>query len=556
MATRKRRRVKSLVVVDAETDPFLYGRVPKPFLWDVYDGQKHFTFEHTSDCIHYLMGLDAICYAHNGGKFDYLMPGFLKGLQPDTEINGSGVLGAKIMVIAGRLARFKMGKCEFRDSVNILPIKLADYQKEEIDYGKFERKVRHKHMKEITAYLHKDTEYLWKIVSDFRETYGDGITLAGSAMKFWQSLTKQKAPHSSGKFYAQIAPFYYGGRCECFHVGVLPHGQAHMVDINSAYPYAMLHEHPISLDPHVRSARINEKIVPQSMYHVRADSKGALPARMNDGSLRFPLAKGDYFCTGWELQAGLDTKTVKLEKIHTRIDFGQTINFKKYIDHFYELKQAAAKKTSAYIFAKLFMNSLYGKFGSNPNEYANYYVIDPDYRSASGLDESGMLGDLAVVAEDLQEHEKRFYNVATAASITGFVRAYLWRHLCAVRKAKGQTLYCDTDSIVYTGEAHPFKLSKKLGEWSVEDGSPFCSGGIAGKKLYAFKNASGYWKKSCKGVDLEPEQIIEICKGAAIEYQRQAPSLSYTRRITGDAKIDAKALFVSRLTQLTGTVER
>ena len=35
-----------------------------------------------------------------------------------------------------------------------------------------------------------------------------------------------------------------------------------------------------------------------------------------------------------------------------------------------------------------------------------------------------------------------FYNVATAASITGFVRAFMWRAICDSE----EPLYCDTDS--------------------------------------------------------------------------------------------------------------
>lgn len=548
----RKSRARKLLTVDCETDPFLYGRVPLPFIWDVYDPQQkqHFTFEHTSDCLHFLTQQNAVCYAHNGGKFDYLMPGFLDALKA----------GDSILVINGRLAKFKMGDCEFRDSINILPIALADYQKEEIDYAKFEKKVRKKYMPEIIRYLHKDTEYLAEIVSKFRETYGDGITLAGSALKVWRDQFNAEVPQSNKAFYERIAPYYYGGRCECFHVGLINH-EFGMADINSAYPYAMLHEHPISTQDHHVKPKKNEPIVPQSLYRIDATSQGAFPFRKNDGGLHFPIGRNVFTITGWELQAALETETAILHNILERIDFNSTTNFTRYIDHFYEMKKASPKNSAEYIFAKLFMNSLYGKMAANPDEYKEYKLYEPD-EVESACEETGGcfvgdMGRLSVVGTDLPEERQHYYNVATGASITGFVRAYLWRRICDINKAGGSVLYCDTDSIAYQGKGK-FDFSDKLGDWSDEckKHGRFIRGGIGGKKLYAFQHADGEWKFSCKGVRITPEEILKICQGENVEYRRDAPSLSYNRRITGDAKLDKKKLFVVRNTTLTGKVER
>lgn len=562
----RKSRARKLLTVDCETDPFLYGRVPLPFIWDVYDieAKKHFTFRHTSDCLHFLVRQHAVCYAHNGGKFDYLMPGFLNELKA----------GDSILVINGRLAKFKMGECEFRDSINILPIALAEYQKEVIDYKKFERNVREKHIEEITAYLHKDTEYLAEIVSKFREEYGDGITLAGSALKFWKNRFNAEVPRSNKAFYDRISPYYYGGRCECFHVGMVE-GEFGMADINSAYPYAMLHEHPIStVDHHVKPKK-NDPIIPQSFYRLDATSKGAFPLREHGGGLRFPIGRDIYCVSGWELLAGIDTGTVNVHEIHERIDFSETCNFKTYINHFYEMKKASEKNSPAYIFSKLFMNSLYGKMAADPSEYKNYTLCEPDsvflcekcgttYENGEcpdcgfcGGNFAGDLGKLSILATDLPEEQQHYYNVATGASITGFVRAFLWRKICAIRKKGGIVLYADTDSIAYQGDGG-FQFDSELGGWGDEckKHGRFVKGGIAGKKLYAFRHADGEDKISCKGVDLTANQVWDICNGKTVEYLRDAPSLSHSRRITGVEEMDRKKLFVSRKTQLTGKVER
>ena len=63
---------KPIFAVDCETDPFDYGRIPRPFLWGVYEGYhgQYWEFEKTDDCVDFLIRQRVIAYAHNGGKFD------------------------------------------------------------------------------------------------------------------------------------------------------------------------------------------------------------------------------------------------------------------------------------------------------------------------------------------------------------------------------------------------------------------------------------------------------------------------------------------------------
>lgn len=527
-------RARPIATVDCETDPFLHGRLPQPFLWDIFDGAKHYTYEHVCDVIDFLKDKKWIVYAHNGGKFDYHMQGFLSELEP----------WGPIMLINGRLAQFKIGECEFRDSYNILPVPLAQYKKDDIDYAKFERKVRASHMGEITRYLHGDTAYLYELVSKFRADYGPGLTLAGSAMKVWAAKSSIKPPKSSRGFYDAISPYYYGGRVECFHFGEIQE-RFKMVDINSAYPYAMLHKHPFSTTYDIAIPLASDPIKPESLYAVRALSHGAFPFRNKTG-LEFPhdAIVRDYFVSGWELQAALDTQTVEIIEIKQRMDFHQLLDFTPYINHFYELKKASKKESAEYIFAKLFMNSLYGKFGANPDNYNNYTVCDPAFISAAltdGYEFAGELGPWAVMQSALEESQIRYYNAATAASITGFVRAYLWRHVCAIRKAGGEVLYCDTDSLAFTGEVpSSMRMDKELGGWSLE--GEFDRGGIGGKKMYAFHNVNGKWKCGCKGVKLTPGEIIKVCQGETVTYKRDAPSYGHGK----------KPSFLTRRVQMTG----
>lgn len=525
-----KRHPRRLATLDCETDPFKLGRIPKPFLWIIYDGTTYYEFEHVSDCIHFLSNQRWVVYAHNGGRFDYHQPGFLDELSQ----------GQEITVINGRLARFRIGECEFRDSVNILPIRLGDYQKDVIDYRKLEPEVRKLHMPEIIRYCRSDCRYLYNIVSKFRETHGTGLTLAGAAMRTWQNISKIEAPRSTAGFYHAISPpkpaqtYYTGGRVECFVSGIIDR-PFRMVDINSAYPYAMLHEHPLHPSSRDDVPAISDPIVPQALYEVDAISRGALPYREKDG-LSFPDSDSvqRFRATGWEIQAGIDTGTLKVEKIIRRKSFDKKVKFTQYILRFYAEKAASPKGSAEYIFAKLFMNSLYGKFGANPEEYNSFYVYDSKFYThavAEGKQWAGRLGGWNIHQEALPPERQRFYNVATAASITGFVRAYLWRALCAIKKGGGQLLYCDTDSIAFAGDMpRELPCGRDLGEWS--DDGVFVRGGVGGKKLYAFQSADGKWKIGCKGVRITPKEIMDVCAGQTVKYEKESPSYGMGRTPT------------------------
>ncbi|MGH9626020.1 MAG: hypothetical protein ACRD4G_17010, partial [Bryobacteraceae bacterium] len=125
---RRRRGGKPFLTLDCETDPFKVGRIPVPFIWGIYrhDTEDYWEFSTPQEVVEFLAPQKVIVYAHNGGKFDYH---YLRD-----DINSDDPM----MVIAGRLARFKIGECEFRDSWNVLNEPLRVFQKEDFDYTKLE----------------------------------------------------------------------------------------------------------------------------------------------------------------------------------------------------------------------------------------------------------------------------------------------------------------------------------------------------------------------------------------------------------------------------------
>ncbi len=514
----KKSKTKPFAVIDCETTSFKYGRVPKPYVWGYYNGTEYRQFFNTADFAAFLMPRHEIVFAHNGGRFDFHF--LLEYLEREKEM----------LVIDGRLGRAYMGNCELRDSYMILPVPLRAYKKDDFDYSKLEDECWKLYIDELSEYLKNDCIYLWQIIERQRAEYGGDLTLASSAMNFWANrFHPEGKPKSNRAFFDMMRPFYYGGRVECFEKGHIEK-PFKVFDINSAYPFAMCHPHPWGDCP-----RAGDKVPAEpslSFIECTGVSNGAFPHRGRDGSLTFPADNETrtFHVTGHEWQAALDLGLFK-GTVDRVLTFEQSISFTPYVNHFYELK-AASKGTdaAAYLLAKLYMNSLYGKFGQNSAEHHEYVLTDPAtlaQKVDAGWNFCGECGPHAMVCKPTDESKQRYFNLATAASITGFVRAYLLRHI----KASTGVLYVDTDSIACAD----FKgtLGAELGQWAHE--GDFSEAAIGGKKLYAFRKAGKTgWQKECfktatKGSKLSPHEIFSVAKGEIVVYKNSAPTFSLNR---------------------------
>jgi len=511
---------REIWIADSETEGFKYRRIPRPFIWGAYNGIEYHEFNSTAAFLEFITARNCIVYAHNGGKFDWMF--LINDLEPFQPLQ----------VINGRLAKFKIGAAEFRDSYNILPVPLAAYKKDEINYDLFEPEQREKPevMQLIRNYLRSDCVYLYQLVIEFISKYGLNLTLAGAAMKKWQKIAEVKAPATSADFYHSVSPYYYGGRVECFKKGIIKR-EFKVIDLNSAYPDAMTFNHPYGSAYDVSNALPNSRAYTERAFiTLSAISAGAFPYRDTDNSLFFPNDNLPriYKITGWEFLAAIETKSIRDWEIIEVVSFNDSVNFRDYVNYFYELKTNAEKNSPDYIFAKLFLNSLYGKFGANPEKYEEFMVVRPQYIEAADSEGYGYcteVGQWALVSRPLSEFRQRYYNLAVAASVTGFVRAKLLRAL----KECDTPLYCDTDSIACVGSGALPLHPTRLGDWDVEAECDY--GGIAGKKLYAFRMLNGKWKKASKGVKLTADEIIKVAKGEEAIYMPEAPTFSIKRGI-------------------------
>jgi len=554
--------------LDCETDPFHHcqdracpkchglGRVPQPFVWGLYEGlrQNYEEFTDGEALIDRLQALGGVVYAHNGGKFDYH---YLRD-----HINSDSPL----LIINGRLAKFRIGRTEFRDSLNIFPnTRLSDFddaygKKIEIDYTKLEPENRQLHAAEISAYLRNDCVRLWEIVKKYWDSYGKSLTQASSSMRYFEKMYDIEAPRQTKTQYDRYRPYYYGGRVQCFVSGVAQQ-KFSVADINSAYPFAMLRAHPFS------PAAILEKHLPpepeifKCLIRLSCTSRGAFPWRDPETKeLYFPDDEAgerarvrEYTITGWEFLTALELDAVKnitIKEIHR---FTQTMDFREYIEHFFAAREECRKKgdVAGRIFGKYFMNSLYGKFGANCEKYQEYVIatdVSREKWQLKGYQIYKPWGDRYLMTRapdaeqlnDLSNRKWRYYNVATAASVTGFVRAYLFRALSKCSRP----IYCDTDSVA-AADVTALDFGTQLGQWKHEGN--FDSYAIAGKKLYAFhvegadrdyipsaSEKDRSWKIASKGVNFAalengPALITEIAEGQGVTTYPQVPTYSVTR---------------------------
>ena len=514
---------KKIAVIDAETDPFLFGRIPKPFIWGYYNGGDYKQFRHTKDLLGFIAERDEIIYAHNGGRFDFHF--IINHLGPDVDLK----------IINGRIAEFKFGRCTLRDSYLLLPTALRAYQKDDFDYTKLEADVREQHMSEIEKYLRHDCEYLYNYIADFFDKYPRTLTIAAAAVKMFETIQDVKMNHVFQSHDHEFRPYYFGGRVQAFETGIITrHRRAgwqgsnfKLYDINSAYPDAMTKKHPWGRDYYVGrgSGGYFDEL---RFYHVNVDiSTPCLLKRDRFNALSLPVGEAiDLFVPGHELIAAVELGYVCVNKIHSFLGCSETITFADYVAHFFALKKQAKKdgnKTDE-IFAKLFLNSLYGKLATNPADYQRYKTARWDAVPTDYMPVTDHFGDHDIVICARDDNTGRYFNVATAASITSAVRAKL---MYALHEAK-RPLYCDTDSILCESLPDDF-VGTELGQWDIE--AECDTAAIAGKKLYALKQDGEWIKMSSKGARLSGDEIARVAAGETVTWRNDAPTFHIGNKV-------------------------
>lgn len=180
---------------------------------------------------------------------------------------------------------------------------------------------------------------------------------------------------------------------------------------------------------------------------------------------------GIEFLGGWKFMAKYDT-------------------FNSYIDRFYRMKEKATKDDNGAIrtIAKLFLNSLYGKFGQNPERRRKLPYYDESEKCVKYKK-----GELEIV--------KKFNYLPIAIFVTAQARYKVVTDILKI--GKKNWIYTDTDSIVtLIPLPNDMKHETKLGKYKVE---------------HIFKKFKVLSQKTYFGITLKNKNIVAIagCKKEA-----------------------------------------
>lgn len=218
------------------------------------------------------------------------------------------------------------------------------------------------------------------------------------------------------------------------------------LDVNSLYPFAM-REFPV---PHgsptyYKGKYKNDKEYPLYIQHIRVDmvlKKDHLPTIQIKNNWRFSSTEYitstegegvELFLTNVDLELMLDHYNIIDIEYLEGFKFQQVKGlFNEYIDYWYNIK--ATSTGALREIAKLMLNNLYGKFGTNPLRTNVFPLWD---------EETGMTRWIRG-----EEEEGKGGYVACASFITAWARNHTIR---SAQKLYKHFVYSDTDSIKLVG---------------------------------------------------------------------------------------------------------
>lgn len=369
----------------------------------------------------------------------------------------------------------KSNQVTLRDSLKKLPFSVAriakafelDEQKGELDYHKF-REIGHKITDEEKAYLTSDVVIVAKALQEQFAHGLEKLTVGADALAMYKQLTGKRwqsmFPELNLYVDGQIRRAYRGGYTyvKPEHQGKVL-GEGSVFDVNSLYPSVMYSKPlPVGTPAYFDGKYQENELYPLYIQHFTCMCRlreGKLPTLQIKNN---PYYIGTQYIEKTEEPVELYLSNVDLELFmeHYEVDVlcyvggwmfhSQTGFFKEYIDFWAEIK--ANSRGGKRELAKLMLNSLYGKFATNPDVTPKIPTFDED----------------GIVHYKLGEPEFR-KPVYTPVGV--FVTA--WARDTTIRAAQlnyDRFIYADTDSLHLLGtetpdiDVHP----NKLGAWKHE----------------------------------------------------------------------------------------
>ena len=388
----------------------------------------------------------------------------------------------------------KINKVTFQDSLKLIPLSVEDIagafklpiKKLIIDYD------AHNDLPEGSPMTDKEKDYLrndLKIVAYgikyFLDSGLDRMTIGSCALSEYKSLLGKKVFKRNfpvPKYHLDVKQSYRGGFTylnPLFAGKILGNGV--VLDVNSLYPDVMYNcMLPWGTPIFFNGKYKKDAIYPLYTQMIRCQFElkpGKIPTIQIKNSMFF---KGnEYLTSSNDEEVTLCLNSVDLELFFENYDVynieyisgwkfrGTTGLFKEYIDKWngIKIKSKEEKNWGMYLIAKLMLNALYGKFGTDVVIKSKIPYLDPE------LDR--------ICYKDAEPEERDGIYIAMASFITSYARRKTITAAQSIMddyeagKSKIQFVYADTDSLHCISEDFSIPTcldvdSSRLGAWKFE----------------------------------------------------------------------------------------
>ena len=493
---------------------------------DLYDTDRWSYGEDIDSFMEWALNSNSDIYFHNL-KFDgsFIIPWLLKNGYVHTEEDRTSTPGEFTTTISGMGQWYAVDVCietkgknknhvVFYDSLKKLPFKVEQIAKGfglpvlkgDIDYKKY-RPVGYVMDDNELEYLKHDLLIVALALRSMFENDFTSMTVGSDALNTYKEMLGGKQwekyfPVLSLKLNNEIRKAYKGG-----FTWVNPKFQGKTIyggkvyDVNSMYPAMMMNKLLPYGEPLMFKGEYKEnKEYPLYIQQVRCFfelKKDKIPCIQIKGNSRF--GQNEYLTSSGDEYVDLHVTNVDWELIkeHYHIyeeDYVGGFMFKgfvgffdDYINRFMEIKNSPESSAEQVLQAKLMLNSLYGKFATNPDVTGKVPYLDEE-------------GVLKFRKGEKKERDPVY--IPMGCFITAYARENI---LSNAQKLYPRFIYADTDSIHVAGleEVEPIKDvidPKKLGYWDHE--ATFQRARYVRQKTYFIETT---WKENDKGK-------LEVCE--------------------------------------------
>ena len=417
-----------------------------------------------------------------------------------------------------RKEKRKQQKITIQDSYKLIPysektigeVFKLDTQKGEIDYKKPRDETYIPNQEEI-SYIKNDIKIIDNVMKTFKSEGYNKMTIGACALTYFKEHFGKKNwerhfPILDKEIDDFIRKSYKGGwtylnpkyKGKDINEGLV-------YDVNSMYP-AVMYEfpYPVGIPQKFTGEYILDESMPLYVIEIICTfklKKGKFPSIQSKNSFRTPQYMEE---VTEPLQLVLTSVDLELlyENYHVTVfeyiggyKFAKATGiFTDYIDYFIKMKiENNGKNICLRNIAKLFLNSLYGKFGTNPYKVNKIPYLDDEKN--------------CIEFENTEEE----YTKPVFTAIASFVTSYARRNIIQTANKIGKRfIYADTDSVHIEGLEMPdINIDEnKLGYYKLE--YKFTKARYIKGKTYMEQEENGTLHKTIAGCPDRTKEILDF----------------------------------------------